>query len=134
MAESERTTTADWKDFEHTGPGTLAGRYLRRFWQPVYLAEDLPPGRAEGVGLGEGPQARALQAFGAGRGRAAELLSPGALGAVAAAADQQRARRARVIEAEMERMVKNGELVKVKEKNGVYRYFLPKFAPPEAFH
>lgn len=37
----------DWKDFEHTGPGTLAGRYMRRFWQPVYLAEDLPPGRAK---------------------------------------------------------------------------------------
>ena len=29
-----------------TGPGTLAGRYLRTFWQPVYRAEDLHPGRA----------------------------------------------------------------------------------------
>src|SRR4051812_39441077 len=29
-----------------TGPGTLAGRYLRMFWQPVYRAQDLPPGRA----------------------------------------------------------------------------------------
>jgi len=28
-------------DFVHTGPGTLAGRYLRRFWQPVYQSEDL---------------------------------------------------------------------------------------------
>ena len=47
MAESERrTAAADWKDFVHTGPGTLAGRYMRRFWQPVYLAEDLRPGRA----------------------------------------------------------------------------------------
>src|SRR6266516_7652178 len=33
-------------DFVHTGPGTLAGRYLRMFWQPVHLAEDLKPGRA----------------------------------------------------------------------------------------
>ncbi|HEY7245265.1 MAG TPA: Rieske 2Fe-2S domain-containing protein [Xanthobacteraceae bacterium] len=33
-------------DFVHTGAGTLAGRYLRRFWQPVFRAQDLPPGRA----------------------------------------------------------------------------------------
>ena len=33
------------EDFVHTGPGTLAGRYLRRYWQPVYVAEKLPPGR-----------------------------------------------------------------------------------------
>jgi len=26
-------------DFVHTGPGTLAGRYLRRYWQPIYVAE-----------------------------------------------------------------------------------------------
>jgi 5,5'-dehydrodivanillate O-demethylase len=36
----------DWTDFVHTGPGTLAGRYLRRFWQPVARSQDLPPGRA----------------------------------------------------------------------------------------
>jgi 5,5'-dehydrodivanillate O-demethylase len=33
-------------DFAHTGPGTLAGRYLRLFWHPVYIASELPPGRA----------------------------------------------------------------------------------------
>ena len=33
-------------DFEHTGPGRPAGHLLRQCWQPVYLAEDLPPGRA----------------------------------------------------------------------------------------
>ena len=27
--------------FVRTGPGTLAGQYLRRFWQPVYRVEDL---------------------------------------------------------------------------------------------
>ena len=32
-------------EFVHTGPGTLAGRYLRRSWQPVYVAEKLPQGR-----------------------------------------------------------------------------------------
>ena len=31
---------------EHTGPGTPAGKYLRRFWQPVYHCVDLRPGRA----------------------------------------------------------------------------------------
>jgi 5,5'-dehydrodivanillate O-demethylase len=28
-------------DFVHTGPATIAGRYLRRFWQPIYLSRDL---------------------------------------------------------------------------------------------
>jgi len=28
-------------DFVHTGPGTLAGRYLRRYWQPIYLSAKL---------------------------------------------------------------------------------------------
>jgi 5,5'-dehydrodivanillate O-demethylase oxygenase subunit len=32
-------------DFVHTGPGTPAGRYLRRFWQPIYVSEKLPKGR-----------------------------------------------------------------------------------------
>jgi 5,5'-dehydrodivanillate O-demethylase oxygenase subunit len=33
-------------DLERTGPGTLAGRYMRSFWQPVGRAKDLAPGRA----------------------------------------------------------------------------------------
>src|SRR5438874_2267776 len=33
-------------EFVHTGPDTLAGRFMRRFWQPVYVAADLKPGRA----------------------------------------------------------------------------------------
>src|ERR671929_2210771 len=32
-----------------TGPGTLAGRYLRRFWQPVYHTPDLPAGHAKPI-------------------------------------------------------------------------------------
>lgn len=31
-------------DFVHTGPGTLAGRYLRRYWQPVYVSAKLAQG------------------------------------------------------------------------------------------
>jgi 5,5'-dehydrodivanillate O-demethylase len=33
-------------DFVHTGPGTLAGRYMRMFWQPVYRSDGLAAGRA----------------------------------------------------------------------------------------
>ena len=36
----------DWEDINHTGPGTLAGRYMRMFWQPVYRSQDLPAGRS----------------------------------------------------------------------------------------
>jgi len=34
-----------YSDFAHTGPGTLAGRFIRHFWQPVYIGADLKPGR-----------------------------------------------------------------------------------------
>jgi 5,5'-dehydrodivanillate O-demethylase oxygenase subunit len=37
---------SDAVDFVHTGPGTVAGRYLRLFWQPVYVAEKLTAGHA----------------------------------------------------------------------------------------
>jgi 5,5'-dehydrodivanillate O-demethylase len=39
-------TEVDWKDFDHTGPGTLAGRFMRTFWQPIFRSEDLAAGRA----------------------------------------------------------------------------------------
>jgi 5,5'-dehydrodivanillate O-demethylase len=41
-----RGRQAPWTDFAHTGPGTLAGRFMRRFWHPVFRAEDLKPGKA----------------------------------------------------------------------------------------
>jgi 5,5'-dehydrodivanillate O-demethylase len=44
MARTE--TSLEQIDFVRTGPGTLAGRYLRRFWQPVYVAERLKAGQA----------------------------------------------------------------------------------------
>src|SRR6266540_3314547 len=43
---ASRRDQVDFTDFSHTGPGTLAGRYLRLFWQPVYRLQDLPAGRA----------------------------------------------------------------------------------------
>lgn len=36
-------------DFAHTGPGTLMGRYLRLFWQPVEHSVNVPAGRAKPV-------------------------------------------------------------------------------------
>ncbi len=34
-AREGRYTEGDWNDFAHTGPGTLAGRYMRMFWHAV---------------------------------------------------------------------------------------------------
>src|SRR6185436_19140681 len=50
MAESkvsaqQRLKVVAGASFEQAGPGTPAGRYLRRFWQPVYHSADLKPGR-----------------------------------------------------------------------------------------
>jgi hypothetical protein len=36
----------DQLDLYRTGPGTLAGRYWRMFWPPVYGVDDLRVGRA----------------------------------------------------------------------------------------
>lgn len=33
-------------DVVHTGPGTLAGQYIRRFWHPFHRSEDLGNGQA----------------------------------------------------------------------------------------
>jgi 5,5'-dehydrodivanillate O-demethylase len=40
-------TREDTTDFVHIGPGTLAGRYLRRFWTPVYPGRELAIGKAK---------------------------------------------------------------------------------------
>jgi 5,5'-dehydrodivanillate O-demethylase oxygenase subunit len=36
-------------DIVYTGPETIAGRYMRRFWHPVYRAQDLQAGDAKPV-------------------------------------------------------------------------------------
>src|ERR1044071_2187439 len=35
-----------YDDFIHTGRDTLAGRFLRTFWQPLFCSHELPAGRA----------------------------------------------------------------------------------------
>lgn len=44
-----KASNQEYRDFVHTGPGTLAGRYLRTFWQPVYRTEDLKPKSAKPI-------------------------------------------------------------------------------------
>jgi 5,5'-dehydrodivanillate O-demethylase len=36
-----------WEDVFHTGPGTIAGKYLRTFWHPVWVGDLLKPGRSK---------------------------------------------------------------------------------------
>ena len=49
-AASTSKTTIDWReDFVHTGPDTLAGRYLRMFWHPVCRSDDLASGRTKPI-------------------------------------------------------------------------------------
>ena len=36
-----------YDEFEPIGPGSLAGRYLKSFWQPVYRSKDLKAGAAK---------------------------------------------------------------------------------------
>jgi len=38
-----------WEDLISTGPGTLAGKYLRRFWLPIHRAEELRAGEAKPI-------------------------------------------------------------------------------------
>ena len=38
-----------YADFAHTGPGSVAGDFLRQFWQPVRVSETLPRKRAVSV-------------------------------------------------------------------------------------
>jgi 5,5'-dehydrodivanillate O-demethylase oxygenase subunit len=40
------SNTANYVDFVHTGPDTLAGKFLRMFWHPVFCSHELASGRA----------------------------------------------------------------------------------------
>src|SRR5581483_9691220 len=52
--EHVRDDATDEIDPYPVGPGTLMGRYLRSFWQPLCIAADLAPGKALPVrALGE---------------------------------------------------------------------------------
>ena len=51
MSDAPTQTAHDFTDFDHTGPGTLAGRYLRAFWHPISRSQDLAAGRAKPIKL-----------------------------------------------------------------------------------
>ena len=36
---------SNYLDFARTDPGTLAGRFMRMFWQPIYRSQDLAVGK-----------------------------------------------------------------------------------------
>jgi 5,5'-dehydrodivanillate O-demethylase len=42
-------STIDYMDCFRTGPATIAGKYMRKFWHPVLRAEDLKPGWAKPI-------------------------------------------------------------------------------------
>jgi 5,5'-dehydrodivanillate O-demethylase len=42
-------TNIDYMDCFRTGPGTVAGKYMRMFWHPVYRSQDLLPGWAKPI-------------------------------------------------------------------------------------
>jgi 5,5'-dehydrodivanillate O-demethylase len=44
---NERPTEKDFPDIVHTGPGTIGGRYLRSFWQPVHVGSELAARKAK---------------------------------------------------------------------------------------
>ena len=43
----QATRTYGPNDFVRTAPDTIMGRYMRLFWQPVFVGRDLPAGRAK---------------------------------------------------------------------------------------
>ena len=42
-------STVDYMDCFPTGPDTIAGKYMRKFWQPVLRADHLQPGWAKPI-------------------------------------------------------------------------------------
>jgi 5,5'-dehydrodivanillate O-demethylase len=48
---TSKTPYNDYEDFDHTGPDTLMGRWLRLFWHPVLRSEDVPVGWPKPVRL-----------------------------------------------------------------------------------
>jgi 5,5'-dehydrodivanillate O-demethylase oxygenase subunit len=43
---NEGDSSLSYSDFVHTDPGTLAGRFMRMYWQPIYRSQDLATGKA----------------------------------------------------------------------------------------
>ena len=50
-ASDVAATDESCRDFAHIGPDTLAGRFIRRFWQPLIPGDELPAGAPKRVQL-----------------------------------------------------------------------------------
>ena len=46
IAPPERDQDSAYRNIWQTGPDTLSGKFLRRFWTPVYRASDIKSGYA----------------------------------------------------------------------------------------
>lgn len=49
MKQQTRRRKLRYDDLVSTGPGTLAGRFMRRFWHPIFRAEELRAGQAKPI-------------------------------------------------------------------------------------
>jgi 5,5'-dehydrodivanillate O-demethylase len=49
ISDGKERVQAKLADIERVGPGTLNGRYMRRFWHPVYHASDLEVGHVKPI-------------------------------------------------------------------------------------
>jgi 5,5'-dehydrodivanillate O-demethylase len=47
--EAKQAARVSYADILRVGPGTIAGRYLRRFWHPVFVGADLAPGQIKPI-------------------------------------------------------------------------------------
>jgi len=47
--QGDHAARISYADILRVGPGTIAGRYLRRFWQPVFVSADLAPGQIKPI-------------------------------------------------------------------------------------
>jgi len=49
MKQQTRRRKLRYDDLVSTGPGTLAGRFMRRFWHPIFRVEELRAGQAKPI-------------------------------------------------------------------------------------
>ena len=49
LADLKTEKSSRYADFVHAGPDTVAGKFLRQFWQPIRASENLPRNRAVAV-------------------------------------------------------------------------------------
>jgi 5,5'-dehydrodivanillate O-demethylase oxygenase subunit len=51
MKQKKRRQKLRYEELLATGPGTLAGQFMRRFWHPIFRAEELLAGQAKPIAI-----------------------------------------------------------------------------------